>query len=277
MINKTYTVAIECSKPPEVVFNHVVDLSTWWPEEYAGEAIDLNTEFVLRSGDGHFSRNRVTEFDPPKKLVWLTTESLRKSDNYDWSGTKMIFELTPKGDHTLLCFTYDGIVREDEQDRLAQICDFCIKDRLYHYVESFSTSIEIERSPGEVFSRLGEVSKWWSKDFEGASAQPGDEFVIHHPGSHYSRQKLVEVIPDRKIVWLVTESTLHWLQKDKHEWTNTRMVFTLYPQGENTLLHFVHEGLVPGKECYELCHQGWTMVILDRLITYITTGEETAR
>ena len=72
-----------------------------------------------------------------------------------------------------------------------------------------------------------------------------DEFIIHHPGAHYSKQKLVEIIPNEKIVWRVTESTLYWLQKDKHEWENTKMIFEITTKGDKTVLHFAHEGLVP--------------------------------
>ena len=65
-----------------------------------------------------------------KKLVWLVTESIRKTDNYEWTGTKMIFELTPKDDNTMLKFTYDGVVLENEYDRLVQICDMTIKENV---------------------------------------------------------------------------------------------------------------------------------------------------
>lgn len=74
------------------------------------------------------------EFVPNKKLVWLVTESIRKTDNFEWTGTKMIFELTTKGDGTLLKFTYDGVTLENEYDRLVQICEVVIKERLYSFL-----------------------------------------------------------------------------------------------------------------------------------------------
>lgn len=132
-----------------------------------------------------------------------------------------------------------------------------------------TVTIEVGRSPKEVFNCLKEVPKWWSTDFEGSSSRLNDEFIIHHPGSHYSKQRLIEVTPDKKIVWLVTEGTLHWLQ-DQHEWTNTKMIFEISPQSNNTLLRFTHEGLVPEKECYARCREGWTMIITERLFNYIT-------
>lgn len=138
---------------------------------------------------------------------------------------------------------------------------------------SYITTFEVGKSPEEIFDRITQVSKWWSKDYEGSSTKPGDEFIIHHPGQHYSKQELVEVIPGKKIVWLVTDSKLNWLEKDQHEWTNTKMIFEIIPEGNKTILHFTHEGLVPENECYERCEQGWNLVIKDRLFNFITDGK----
>ena len=274
MINKKYTVSLEVSKSLNEAFSRVIQLSKWWPEEFIGDQVKLNSEFIFQSGPGHFSKNKVIDFVPNKKFAWLTTDSLRKADNFDWSGTRMILALTPQNGNTLITFTYDGVVLENELDKLAEICDFTIKKNLYKFVESFTATIEVEKSPQEVFNCLKEVSKWWNReDFEGSSSQLNDEFVIHHPAAHYSKQKLVEVIPNKKIVWLVTDSILHWLEKDKHEWTDTRMIFEISPHNDKTLLQFTHEGLVPEKECYSRCEQGWTMIIKDRLFDCITDGK----
>ena len=129
-----YTVEIELGKTTDDVFDHLIDLSKWWPEEFEGESIKLNSEFEFRTGDAHYSKNKVVEFAPNKKLVWVTIESIRKTDNYDWTGTKFIFELRPKGDNTLIKFTYDGVVLEGEADRLVQICDITIKDFFYNFI-----------------------------------------------------------------------------------------------------------------------------------------------
>lgn len=269
-----YTVSIKVSKSPNVVFNHIIhDIPKFWPEEFEGESSKLYDEFIFRSGDSHYSKNKVVEFLPNKKVVWLVTKSIRKQDYFDWTGTKMIFELTAEGEHSLLKYTYDGLVLENETDRLTRICDFVIKEKLYNLIESYTTTIETEKSPHEVFSCIKEVPKWWSKDFEGNSKQLSDEFIIHHPNAHYSKQKLVEVIPNKKIVWLVTDSTLHWLHNDKLEWTNTKMVFEINTKGNKTILHFTHEGLVPEKECYPRCEQGWTMIINNWLFKFINEGK----
>ncbi len=136
--------------------------------------------------------------------------------------------------------------------------------------DNYTTTIEVAGSPHDVFNRLTDVSKWWSSDFEGSSAKLNDEFVIHHPGRHYTKQRLVEVVPDKKLVWLVTECKLYWLEKDKREWKDTKLVFEITAKGDATVLRFTHEGLVPEKECYTRCEQGWNTVIKDRLYHFLT-------
>jgi hypothetical protein len=138
--------------------------------------------------------------------------------------------------------------------------------------KGYTATVELARSPEDVFNHINDVSKWWSKDFEGSSTKINDEFVICHPDRHYSKQKLIEVIPGKKVVWLVTDSKLNWLKKDKHEWTNTKMIFEITPKGDKTSLHFTHAGLVPEKECYTMCEQGWNMVIKERLFNFINDG-----
>ena len=128
-----YSVSIEVAKPVNEVFNHLTnDVAKFWAEELHGETNKLNDEFTFTTGDTHYSKNRITELVPDKKVVWFTTESIRKTDNFDWTGTKMIFELIPKGNNTLIEYTYDGVVLENEMERLRQICDMVIKENLYN-------------------------------------------------------------------------------------------------------------------------------------------------
>ncbi len=129
-----YSVSVELPKEVHEVFNHLINLKNWWPEDFEGNEIHLNSDFILRSGDTHYSKNKVLEFIPDEKLVWITTDSIRKTDNFEWTGTKMIFELEPRNIKTILHFTYDGIVFENEWERLTQICDLTVKELFYYYL-----------------------------------------------------------------------------------------------------------------------------------------------
>jgi Activator of Hsp90 ATPase homolog 1-like protein len=139
---------------------------------------------------------------------------------------------------------------------------------------NYSATIEVAKSPKDAFKHVNDVSKWWGgKDLKGSCAKLKDEFTVRHGDVHYSKHKVIEVIRDKKIVWLVTESKLNWLERDKSEWNNTKMVFKIITKGNKTVLHFTHEGLVPEKDCYERCSQGWDMVIKDWLFNFITDGK----
>jgi hypothetical protein len=137
---------------------------------------------------------------------------------------------------------------------------------------NYSAEIEITQLPQEVFTCITHVTKWWSDDYKGSATKLNDEFVIHHPGQHYSKQKLIEVNPGKKVVWLVTESNLNWIKKNKEEWTNTKVIFEIVTKNNKTVLHFTHDGLTPEKECYAMCAQGWNVVIKEWLFCFIATG-----
>jgi uncharacterized protein YndB with AHSA1/START domain len=140
--------------------------------------------------------------------------------------------------------------------------------------KSFKATIEVSKPPHIVFRCITEdVGKWWGgNDFKGNSTDLHNEFIINHPGAHYSKQKLIEVVPDKRIVWLVTESKLSWL-KSQDEWTNTKLIFDIISKEDNTILHFMHEGLTPDKESYAKCSEGWGMVIHEWLFDFITKGK----
>lgn len=89
---------------------------------------------------------------------------------------------------------------------------------------------------------------------------------------HYAKIRLVEVIPDESVVWLVTYNYLSFV-KDKSEWTGAKVRFEISPEGNQTRLRFTHEGLVPKFECYDICSTAWTNYVQGSLLPLIATGK----
>jgi hypothetical protein len=138
-----------------------------------------------------------------------------------------------------------------------------------------TATIEVAKPPRDAFDCITAITKWWvapAGDFEGRSTALGDEFVIRHGDVHYSRHKLVERVPDRKLVWLITDSKLAWLEKNQCEWTHTRLVFELTSEGDKTVIRFTHEGLLPEMECFARVSKAWNMLIKEWLYDFITHG-----
>jgi hypothetical protein len=143
--------------------------------------------------------------------------------------------------------------------------------------QNYTATILVDQTPKEVFNAINNVRGWWIDDIDGQSEKLNDEFsVLFYDGVHYSKQKLVEFVPDKKVVWLVTESKLNFIE-DESEWTGTKISFEISTIGNKTQLQFTHHGLRPDIECYKDCSNAWGGYIKKSLFDLITKrqGEPT--
>jgi len=129
------------------------------------------------------------------------------------------------------------------------------------YTYSFTTSKNVD----EVFTYLVDPRNWWvglfGETIEGESHDINDEFSFRAgDGLHYSHQKLTDLVTDKKIAWLVTESNLSFL-KNTNEWAGTKICFNLEKEGDKTKVVFTHNGLIPQIECYGSCSNAWSQYL----------------
>ena len=139
---------------------------------------------------------------------------------------------------------------------------------------NLSISLAVNVSPQDAFNSINNVSKWWTENIEGSSQKLNDEFTVRFDDVHVSTQKLIEIIPGKKVVWLVTDSRLNFVD-DKEEWTDTRISFEIYSHQDKTEIHFTHIGLVPAIDCYQDCSNAWSHYIRGSLLNLLTTGKGT--
>jgi len=138
--------------------------------------------------------------------------------------------------------------------------------------KDFTNTIVVDQSPTEAFDAINNVTGWWTENLEGSTHNLGDEFSVRFGDVHYSKHKLIEVIPGEKVVWLVTDSKLTFV-KDQTEWTGNKIVFDIDKKGDKTQVTFTQHGLVPTFECYGGCSGAWTDYIQNSLYNLITTGK----
>jgi hypothetical protein len=136
----------------------------------------------------------------------------------------------------------------------------------------FTTTILVDQTSQEAFNAIINPQGWWSEEIQGGTAKLNDEFQYQYEDLHRSKMRLIEVIPDKKVVWLVLDNYFKFT-KDKTEWTGTKIVFEISEKDDKTQVRFTHMGLVPEYECFEVCTKAWTHYIHDSLGGLITTGK----
>jgi hypothetical protein len=137
--------------------------------------------------------------------------------------------------------------------------------------QDYTASILVKANANKAFQSINKVTAWWTENIEGSSEKLNDVFIIHF-GEAFVTMKIVESIPDKKVVWNVTDCYLHWLA-DKIEWKDTQIVFEISAEGDSTGIQFTHLGLVPLVECYDSCVKGWDQYFKDSLAKLINEGK----
>ena len=138
--------------------------------------------------------------------------------------------------------------------------------------QNFITTLLVDQTPEEVFNAINYVRGWWSAEIEGGTEKLNDEFTYHYEDIHRCKMKLIEVIPGKKVVWLVTDNYFNFT-KDKSEWKGTKISFDISKKDNKTQLRFTHLGLVPEYECFDICSNAWGQYIQHSLRSLITTDK----
>ncbi len=138
--------------------------------------------------------------------------------------------------------------------------------------ESYTSTILVDKDASTSFNAIKNFRGWWSEEIEGNTDKLGDTFFYHYKDVHLCKLKLIEEIPHKKLVYLVTDNEFNFT-KDKAEWINTKLIFDLSVEENKTKVVFTHEGLTPKYECYNVCNDAWTSYIQGSLKDYIETGK----
>jgi len=297
MKNQNYTASFTVDQSPKEVFDAINNPRGWWSEEIEGRTDRFGAEWTYRYKDVHHCKMKIIQFIPGQKAVWLVVDNLFNftKDKTEWKGTKIIFEISKKGNKTEIHFTHQGLVPQYECfDVCSDAWGSYIKGSLRNLItkgkgqpnplekvvakaremssQDYTTSFTVSQTPKEAFDAINNVRGWWSGEVEGNTDKLGAEFTYRVPDAHRSKQKITELLPGKKVVWHVSDAQLGFV-KDKSEWNGTDIVFAIAKISDKTEVRFTHKGLVPAYECYNDCSKAWGMLINRNLRNLISTGK----
>ncbi len=138
--------------------------------------------------------------------------------------------------------------------------------------QNFTATLTVDQAPEDAFAAIKNVRGWWSEEIEGSTDKLGDEFTYHYKDLHRCQMKLIELIPHKKVVWLVVDNYFDFTE-DKREWKDTKIIFEISKKGDKSEVRFTHLGLVPQYECFNVCSNAWGSYINDSLRSLIATGK----
>ncbi|RYZ54830.1 MAG: SRPBCC domain-containing protein [Sphingobacteriales bacterium] len=116
-MKQDFTTTIMVDQTPDEVYETILDVRSWWSglyaETFTGSSEKIGDEFTFQAGGGaHHTKQRLTELEAGRKVVWLVTEAnLSFTDKKDeWVGTKISFEIYPEAGRTRIVFTHLGLI-----------------------------------------------------------------------------------------------------------------------------------------------------------------------
>jgi hypothetical protein len=116
MTSKDFTTTILVDQTPQEVFNAINNVRGWWSEEIEGDTEKPGAEFDYHYQDLHRSKMKIIESAPGKKVVWQVLDNYFHftKDKHEWTGNKILFEISAKNNKTQLQFTQVGLVPDYE-------------------------------------------------------------------------------------------------------------------------------------------------------------------
>ena len=135
----------------------------------------------------------------------------------------------------------------------------------------YTASFVIDQTPQEAYDAILDVRGWWGLDVDGPTDRLGEEFIFRGEDKHYSRIRVVAMVPGQRVEWLVLDNALTFVA-DQAEWAGNRIIFEISSTSAGTQVRFTQLGLVPTYECFEVCSNAWTFFITASLRDLITTG-----
>ncbi|HEX4019494.1 MAG TPA: SRPBCC domain-containing protein [Frankiaceae bacterium] len=136
---------------PAKVFAAILDTRGWWNTAIDGPTTQRGDEFGFEVEGLHRTRIRVTDVSPSRRVEWLVLENefAFTSDQSEWVGDRIVFDLQPAGYSTKVTLTQHGL-------KAGQECyDVC--SNAWNFFVGDSLRLLAEQGQGKPESHIGQA------------------------------------------------------------------------------------------------------------------------
>ncbi len=137
MQQQDYQSSITADITPEEAFDKISRVSEWWGRNFEGQSRKLNDIFTVRFSNGDMYTMKIVELVPNKKVAWQLVDSNQTwhPDSTEWTGTKIVWEISFPKNATQIDMTHVGLVPSFEcYDRCNQGWNYLIKQSLFQFI-----------------------------------------------------------------------------------------------------------------------------------------------
>ena len=115
MTANSFTQSFIVDQPPEAVSAAISNPRAWWSESIEGSTDRVGATWHYHFRDIHSCTIKVTEMQPGR-IAWhvLANDFNFITDKTEWVDTRIVFDITPKGEATEVRFTHVGLVPDYE-------------------------------------------------------------------------------------------------------------------------------------------------------------------
>ena len=115
MTPQDYRLSVSAPVSASDAYAKIARVSEWWAKDVQGSTGNSGDAFTVRFGEP-FVDFQITEAVPGRKVVWHVTDCYLPwlQDETEWSGTKVVFEVSAGPSETTVTLTHEGLVPEVE-------------------------------------------------------------------------------------------------------------------------------------------------------------------
>jgi hypothetical protein len=116
MQQQDYHSNITADITPEETFDKISRVNEWWSTNLEGSSSKLRDVFTVHFKSGDWYKIKIDELIPGKKIVWdvIDAEQTWHEDRKEWTGTKIIWEISPVKNGSKVSMTHLGLIPEFE-------------------------------------------------------------------------------------------------------------------------------------------------------------------